>query len=566
MKQTIKLRPENYSRTIREEVVPSADLRGHVHVEVKNTKTGEIEQQENHNLIVYGGREWLAKRIFGKMLPNNDFACNSAITWVGFGCGGGEPGNPLQCGTTMGQDKDLYQPVRVRFDDDANTASQDKNYASRILPNGSIVPGYFKKISNITLKEDHANPYIQDGVTKYPKLIAEMRIELSSDDCNGVNYTDNGNLVAYQDINEVALFAANQDEDDPGANDEYDTIYLNMASSDEKIFDEGTIFGDGEGEVILVNKIRRFTSLIPANAYRFQIQITSGSETKWVDVDPNKAVIFHISPDMFWVKDDGSKILYSTDGGISWKDNVNGHWQYTLPAGVSIENNSVRLVPNGVYQLHAINKMPPTTTGTVKYEIQYRNYYNEPWKTVTNGTFDSTGKTSNLYVYCSCYEPQTPSADTFVLEEGSYATMFRCVETTNTSSEFQIAAMETDDTSYDVKCYVSQSDIKKIKVGHFVYTPASSEFGINNIPQSAPLSVIEVYDPEVEDPTTASQHQPYFVIERQGTEDHTYTPTKRAITYTPSTKKPYEMFSRVTLSSIRKNVDREIVIIYKIYV
>ena len=111
MKQVIKLKPENYSKTLREDV-SSSDLRGYVEVNVKNIKTGEIEHQENHNLIVYGGREWLLRKIFGKMIVTanddyNDFIQNSGITWVGFGCGGGEPGNPLQCGTTMGSDKDL---------------------------------------------------------------------------------------------------------------------------------------------------------------------------------------------------------------------------------------------------------------------------------------------------------------------------------------------------------------------------------------------------------------------------------------------------------------------------
>lgn len=566
MKQTIRLRPENYSRTIREDITPSADLRGHVHVEVKNKKTGEIEQQENHNLIVYGGREWLVRRLFGKMLKNNDFASSSCIKWVGFGCGGGEPGNPLQCGTTMGQDTDLYQPVRVRFDDDSNLGSQSGNYASRILPNGAIVPGYFKKITNITLKEDHANPYVENGITKYPQLIAELRIELSSDDCNGVNYTDNGSVISYQDINEIALFASDEDEEDPGSNHNYDTIYLNMSSAQEKIFDEGTIYGDAEGEVILESGIRRFTNAIASNAYKLQIQINNGTTKDWVDIDSSKCVMLHTSSGEFRIKDNGTNLLYSTDSGNTWKDNVNGHWQYKLPSGVSIVNNAVRLVPNGIYILHGINKMAEDINKDVHYEVQYRNYYNEPWKTITSGIFDSTNKSPTMYVYCNCYEPENETSGTFVLEEGSYATMFRCVETINVSNDIHITSMETDDTSYDVKCYVSEEDIKKVKVGNFVYTPAESQFGTNIIPQSAPLLINEVYDPETVNEKTATQHTPYFVIERMGTEDVTYDNSKKAITYEPSTKKPYVMFSRVTLASIRKTVDREIAIIYKIYV
>lgn len=580
MKQTIRLKPENYSKTIHESVSSTGDLRGYVEVNVKNTKTGEIEHQENHNLIVYGGREWLLRRIFGKMITNNDFACNSGIKWVGFGCGGGEPGNPLQCGTTMGSDKDLYQPVRIRFDDDSNTTEQSKNYASRVLPNGSVIPGYFKKITNITIKEDHANPYVQDGVTKYPSLIAEMRIELSADDCNGVNYTENGNLISYQDINEVALFISDQDIEDPGAvsSGKYDTVYTDLSQAGEKTFDNGEIIGDGYdsrhnmveeftyAEVAGV-KFRECLVDIPNNAYRFQIQINKDGNSIWKDIDPNSRGIQldKIDANKFRVKDDGVQLLYSLDSGSTWSTTVNGHWAYTLEAGESIQNCPVRLVPCGKFTIRANKSTVFTGSEPVNYEIQYRNYYNEPWKTLIAGTFGDSGDnmhSKTIVVYCNAYDTSS-NPTTCMISAGGYGTMFRCKQTDKNSDEVTITEMKTEETSYDVKCYVSNTDINKLHIGDFVYSKPDQNFGeYNNIPQSAPLKILNIH---VKD--GSNDEASYFVIEKMGTEDKTYSGTMPKMTfYTPSTEQPYVMFSRVTLSSIRKSIDREIIIVYRIYV
>lgn len=576
MKQVIKLKPENYSKTLREDV-SSNDLRGYVEVNVKNVKTGEIEHQENHNLIVYGGREWLLRKIFGKMIVTvnddyNDFIQNSGITWVGFGCGGGEPGNPLQCGTTMGSDKDLYQPVRVRFEDDSNTLPQSKNYASRVLPNGTVIPGYFKKISNITIKEDHANPYVQDGVTKYPSLIAELRIELSADDCNGVNYTENGNLVAYQDINEVALFIADQTVDDPGAVDsgKYDTIYTNFTESGEKVYRATQVYGDGwdgsgtdySDEMKHADGVCTCCVPIERNSYKIQYRRTNTTDS-WADID-DQGMLLNLGANQFKMKlDDNGKVFYSINGGLTWNDNINGHWSFTL-VGNQISNYEIKIIPLGSFDLTA-HKSPVFPEGTeVNYEMQYRNFYNEPWKTLYVGTFDNTGTSTEVHVYNRAYNTST-DPKVCMIDNGSITTMFRCKQTSKETQEIPVVSMLTEETSYDVKCYFDLTPGQDIPVhiGDFVYTKSDqTAFGNNAIPQSAPLKIIDIVVPE-----HAAEGKAYFVIERMGTEDiDEMTSNNKMTYYTPSTKQPYQMFSRVTLSSIRKSVDREVCIIYKLYV
>ena len=575
MKQTIKI-SENFSNKLREGV--SSDLKGYVEVDVKNIKTGEIEHTENHNLIVYGGREWLLKKMFGGLIDDNERASKGIIKWVGFGSGGGEPGNPLQTGSTVGSDDDLYQPIRIRFDSD-NALSQSGSYASRILSDGSVVAGYFKKISSVTLKEDHANPYVQDNVTKYPSLIAELRIELSSDDCNGVNYTEDGKLIPYQDINEIALFVADPDVDDPGQSTMYDELYLDLNNSDNKVFRAGVIHDD-DVTYDEDTKTRTFGTAIEDNSWRFQIQVTNAATgiKEWKDVDevavPFNSAYSETIDDgteegktivkSLMVKDNDVNLLYSIDGGETWTDNINGHWKYTLQSGESIKNNDVRLYPCGVYTINFENKVPDTDPTLVYYELQYRNYYNDPWKVVRSEMFDTTGKSGYTIIYCEAVD--NVSGLRYALSDCSTTTMFRAKETTNIENDITIDAIETDEVSYDVKCYVSQSEISKAKVGRLVYTPASSEFGDNLIPQSSPLLITEVYNPEDVTPETATSHTPYFVIERQGSVDATYNPGKIMKTYSPSKEKPYTMFSRCCLSSLRKTAEREIVIIYKIYV
>ena len=578
MKQKITIR-DNYSNKMRDGV--SSELRGQVEVQVRNTKDGTIESQQNHNLIVYGGREWLLRRIFGKMINDNDYAANSGIKWVGFGCGGGEPGNPLQTGTTVGSDNDLYQPVRIRFDADNNSVSQAGYYASRVLSNGAVVPGYYKRISNVTIKEDHANPYIENGVTKYPGLIAELRIELSADDCNGKNYEENGKLISYQDINEIALFVSDLDIDDPGKNSNYDEIYLDLSNIENKVFAHNGIVND---DVIKNDAANSYvwTTPISENYYVLQKQITNSDNTKsWITISNKSARI----PQGFGLRIDQTR-------------DENGNYIFTYPNlpqladewgsynnGTELPSKTdLRIYSTGYFQIEFNNKLiqQGETTKPVYAELQYRNYYNEPWRVAKYSIATATQQAGDKVT--TVFQPNSSNKIAATVACGDIynpdinaTTMFRVKETTNTQENIDILMMRVDSTSYDVKCYVSNEDIKKIKVGNFVYTTddysittGNDSLNGNIIPQSAPLLVTDVYDPSIEHPETASADTAYFVIEKSDVInidyvadlDHPLT----AKTYEPSRDKPYIMFSRVCLSCIRKTSSREIVIIYKIYV
>lgn len=195
---------DTYSKTMKDKVsVTSGSPRGEVSIfEKKNGKLGKLLHKSN--MIVFSGRSWLLRKAFGTSLDGNDSNIyNKEIRWFGCGNGGGEPGNPLQAGPTLGQDTDLYQAVRMRSD----LTISDPGY-SMYASDYSGNHGYYKKFSSVIVREDHANPYTIDNVTSYPPLIAEIRIELSSDDSNS---------GAYEDLNEAALFLADPNVVDPGA-------------------------------------------------------------------------------------------------------------------------------------------------------------------------------------------------------------------------------------------------------------------------------------------------------------------------------------------------------------
>jgi len=198
---------DSYRKNLKEEVSASAGLprmRGAVEVFEKNKDGILTKIREKHNLIVYGGREWLLRRAFGVSIDGNDSNIyNKVIRWFAVGNGGGEPGNPLQAGATYGSDTALLQQVRLRSD----LTVGDVGY-TMYGSDSDQDHGYYKHFASVVMKEDHANPYDDSGVVRYPPLIAEIRIELSSDDANG---------GAYEDLNEAALFVADPtDTSGPG--------------------------------------------------------------------------------------------------------------------------------------------------------------------------------------------------------------------------------------------------------------------------------------------------------------------------------------------------------------
>jgi hypothetical protein len=208
-KQVVNIK-DGLSKNMKDELaITGPNLRGAVEIYDKDLDGKLSLIRQKHNLIVYGGREWLLRKAFGTQIPGNEAAIyNKEIAWFAAGQGGGEPGNPLQAGATTGGDTTLLSMVRLRSD---LVDGVDPGYSQYASDGVSGDHGYYKQISGVVIKEDHANPYVEDSVTKYPPLIAEVRIEVSADDANGL-----GGVDGWVDLNEAGLFCADPDEADPG--------------------------------------------------------------------------------------------------------------------------------------------------------------------------------------------------------------------------------------------------------------------------------------------------------------------------------------------------------------
>lgn len=192
-KRTINI-TDNYQSALREKVSAEVNKmpKGFVGIYDK-LPTGDLKLIERKNLIVYQGREWLLQRAFGPELQGAGEEQYRYIKWFGLGTGGGEAGNPLQAGATQAWDTDLYDPILLK------PSGTSPTYAPRMIA-GSQVDGYYKEFSDVVRKEDRANPYIVDSTEYYPELIAEIRIEVASDEGNGIDGS------GYSDLNEAALF------------------------------------------------------------------------------------------------------------------------------------------------------------------------------------------------------------------------------------------------------------------------------------------------------------------------------------------------------------------------
>ena len=601
MNTTIKIR-DNYSNKLRDDV--SAELKGIVDIQVRNKITGQIEETHRHNMIVYGGREWLLRRAFGNALSgDNDSMMNSCIKWVGFGQGGGEPGNPMQSGCTLGNDTDLYSPVRIRYVNDNNNPNLNQFYASRMLSNGEIVSGYYKQISYVTLKEDSANPYVENGVIHYPQLIAELRIEMSSDDCNGPNYSNLNNNVAYQDINEAALFISSDDAADPAMDTSSSTINIIPSGSNHKfIYDEnvpitsmvnhvgyngadsGTEVEDDWSKIEIdeypVNKSQFFNFKYEDSNLNTEPVFIGFSTTNLSTIDTCKIIIEKTEVDEFR----GIKITSQRGTDVLAESFIElDEEQYE-----TIFLNHINIVSAGTIWLHYQNKFNKSNTNPVFDTVQYRNTYNQPWtiiaepysfvtKNDSEDTYAPNDK-QDCYLYIPYYYSIGEKGELIKLGE-EYApftgsSTIRVVETVNRSYPIKISGFECDANSYKVKVYLYGIDetnhtekFSIIKEGMKFYVPDENDK--NCIPRTQPATILEVYDPFDDTQVLANMHRPYFVIERSNisNEDYSiYDPEYRdGVIYEDSNYEPYKMFSRVTFSTIRKTTDRELVFLWKIY-
>lgn len=508
MKQTLVLR-DNYSNKMHEELHASANLRGEVEIQERDLSTGNVKTLQRHNLIVYGGREWLLRRVFGSKIDDNTGANNSIIKWVGVGVGGGEPGNPLQCGSTVGSDNDLYTPVRIRYSTPDNQ-EYPLNFASRILSSGDCQYGYYKQISNIEIKEDHANPYVKYGVTHYPNIIAEIRIELSSNDCNG-------NENVYQDINEAALFISDQDIDDPGIVDNITKKTTVLQGTNRVSIAGDTLYS---GVINSVDKTISFSGLVSCY-YNLQMLLPDDGSV-WTTVSEFRNML--VTTPTYSITNEN----LDTDGQVRYR-------LISLP--------SVKLTWTLDFTTNHTN---------VQYRILEDIY--DTWSTLIS--INNIPLAQSPYVhYVNCADELNPllNADT---------TEFRVAVRSELDQASLVSRVEPLSDSYNVKYYVSNDDIDFIKVGDSMYVTGTGEYlnNVNLVSDDSPYTVSDKFKGN-------NVNQSYVLVTKEESSELDIVPELGTMTayFIHHDVRPYTMFSRCTFSTIRKTIDREIVLLWKLY-
>ena len=169
-----------------------------VNIKIRNVMTGEIENEQNSNLIVYRGRNWLLQRAYNAGFGSRAWQ-NMYITWFAVGTGGSVGGNPLSPSSPLLPNYQLNSHGSV--DAGGNYITVDgKEYHK-------FDTGFPKFLHDTDVTETVYGPSFTDynGVTNPSDsvLIGLIRITISSEECNG------GTLdTDYQDISEAGLFVS----------------------------------------------------------------------------------------------------------------------------------------------------------------------------------------------------------------------------------------------------------------------------------------------------------------------------------------------------------------------
>ena len=587
MKKTINLN-ENYGKRLKDELVSQPNtggLKGEVEILVKNKESGEIESQQKHNLIVYGAREWLLKKVFNtNVANNNDFIKNSEILWFGVGNGGGEPGNPLQCGCTYGSDTDLYNPIRMRSEFNNNLQSPNPYYASRIMPNGDIQSGFYKKITYVSIKEDQANPYKRNNTIYYPNLIAEVRLEVSSDDCCGQTILNNDFEKSYADINEAALFIADRRYDDPAhqttnlSQSNYD--YYHNLSIEREYHEEGI----NVPQCDKTNQKMEWTSSKPFSPqsvqyYNVYVPVTSESESDYMEVQEDGTNVYFkkISVKPFLLG------IYSTDesvvctgkielisGGLSYsftcgnKTN-NGNIELTQTL-TSLENVYIKSAENILINVIKSNKLNTTETNGVVYTTcRYSNSYSSDFTTIKERSNDFGEENSHRFIFPVGY---VFDSDNQLVADPSFikTSVIRIIQSTDVYHSIKIKEILIDNNSTECKCYVDNETILDLSEGMKIYTYNDS-LSNNKISMDNPSTITEIYNAVIETGNKNTTQKSYFIIDRgDNFVNETYEGDGLdAKCYFLTHDKPYIMFNRVCFSTVRISSSREILLIWRIY-
>jgi hypothetical protein len=590
MKQTVTL-TDNYRKRLKDEICEgvSGGLRGEVEIQVRNKETGEIESTQKKNLIVYGGREWLLKKAFASNVTIDggilDTLKNSEIMWFGVGSGGGEPGNPLQCGTTYGSDTDLYNPIRLRYELDT-ASSSNPNYASRII-NGNPISGFYKKISYIGIKEDLANPYKVNGTVLYPNLIAEIRLEISTDDVCGQTYLETDFERSYADINEAALFIADSRVSDPGKNN-----LLTESSVDYYTYNsDGKRYYFKEGNVLP------------------QYSKISTVEYAWTDVNtfPNNSVQYF---DTYYKFKSTSEDYNYTENGEYYKlEKVT-----QIPKIFGIYNNdslnncigSIKLDKTNQkidFEFTRVNKSGGVIS-SLSFNIPYENkfttdYTLDDFVFLTHGTvFVNVNKCTQFIdkdkpVSLSCVYKNGYMSDGITLLPPQYSvfedsniktlmfpinftfdkhgelipcedgkpfnnfSIINVTQSTDTYIDVECKYITTDENS--TECRIYTDNISRVYEGLKVFNTLPED-SINHISKQNPATVSDVYKAK------NAAERSYFVIDRKnGMVDQEFEDPVTFKLYSNVVNNPYTMFNRVCFSTIRLSHSREVLLLWRIY-
>lgn len=174
-----------------------------VNIKVRNIVTGEIESDQNSNLIVYRGRDWLLQRAynagFGTGARDAEEWEAMWINWLAVGTGGSVGGNPLTPTSPALPDYVLNTHGSVDAGSNYITVG-GKEYHT-------FDSGFPKFLHDTDVTETVYGPSFTDynGVTNPSDsvLIGLVKVTLSSEECNGgTEDTD------YQDISEAGLFVS----------------------------------------------------------------------------------------------------------------------------------------------------------------------------------------------------------------------------------------------------------------------------------------------------------------------------------------------------------------------
>ena len=611
MKQTISL-TDNYRKRLKDEICmnPGSGLRGEVEIRVKNKETGEIESTQRKNLIVYGGREWLLKKAFASNVGLDSETLEtlrrSEILWFGVGSGGAEPGNPLQCGTTYGSDKDLYNPVRLRYEFDTN-ATTNSNYASRII-NNKIVNGYYKRISYIGVKEDLANPYKVNGTVCYPNLIAEIRLEISTDDCCGQTYREESVEKSYADINEAALFIADPSITDPGKESRLTRVaqdYYNYDPDYNRWYYEQDLVLPRHDKTVntitwTAEKPFHQNSVQYFDVYRKTLLDSeeeakryAGKTYKEETADGTLYYSLELISDLpallgiFDQKDTihpctGSLTLGSGKITASFTKGDNSRqFDISTPGLEDTDDmNNLLFLSHGTIFVKCtkFDRFVRTSENNIEVFCDYRNGYGSNGSTLTYPSTNifsmNTEKNEHVFIFPIGYyfDENNNLMECPEDNELTNYSIIRVTQSRDTYITLPINEIVIDPNSTECRFYVSNEDIKHISEGLklFVsYKPektVSGEDVVNDIPQIVPATVVEIYDAE-QHTNISTTTKSYFVIDRSdlSTEAYKQDDPMQCKFYTTSIDTPYQMFNRVCFSTIRMSHSREVLLVWRIY-